>query len=194
MPETLYEVLHVQPESGDIQIKRAYRRLLFRHHPDTGDGNTDALRKIQDAYEVLSDLDKKKRYDAVIKILADQKKVEKQEEKRSQHLNWNPGVRNIPSRMSGSPSFHSPSPSRTIILRVNDVNSAGLTGLMVGQPVFVSGIPIFSSGSVGHIKNNPVIHLSPPVGVLYVPGKLTRVNYGVAPGLPVYGDFEVEIQ
>ncbi len=82
----------------------------------------------------------------------------------------------------------------TVSLRVNNVASAGLTGLVVGQSVFVSGIPIFTSGSVGYVQNSPLIHLTQPTNVLSVPGKLTRVNYGGAPGLPVYGDFEVEVQ
>jgi len=62
-----YEVLGVDPSAGGDQIKRAYRKLALKYHPDNYKGDKDeAERKFKEfaeAYEVLSDPVKRRRYD-----------------------------------------------------------------------------------------------------------------------------------
>lgn len=61
-----YEVLGLQKGAGDDEIKRAYRKLAKKYHPDVNPGDTEAeakFKEIGEAYEVLSDSDKKMRYD-----------------------------------------------------------------------------------------------------------------------------------
>ena len=61
-----YEVLGVSRGADDTDIKKAYRRLAKQHHPDVNKGNKDAearFKEIQEAYDVLSDKDKRQRYD-----------------------------------------------------------------------------------------------------------------------------------
>lgn len=63
----LYAVLGLQRVATLLEIKRAYRRLARRLHPDInpGDGDAEArFRLIAEAYEVLSDLDRRRKYDA----------------------------------------------------------------------------------------------------------------------------------
>ena len=57
-----YDVLGVGKEASADEIKKAYRRLAVKHHPDQG-GDEDEFKKINQAYEVLSNPDKKQRYD-----------------------------------------------------------------------------------------------------------------------------------
>ena len=57
-----YEVLDVGKSASADEIKKAYRRLAVKHHPDRG-GNEDSFKEINEAYEVLKDNDKRKRYD-----------------------------------------------------------------------------------------------------------------------------------
>lgn len=63
----LYIVLGVQREATEVEIKRAYRRLARRLHPDINPGDHDAadrFRQILHAYETLSDPDRRRRYDS----------------------------------------------------------------------------------------------------------------------------------
>ena len=61
-----YEVLGVGKDAGADDIKRAYRKAAMKYHPDRNPGDKEAEAKFKEAgeaYEVLSDPDKKARYD-----------------------------------------------------------------------------------------------------------------------------------
>jgi len=62
-----YKILGVPKNAGDKAIKTAYRRLARKHHPDVAKGKDSAARfqEIAEAYEVLSDAEKRKRYDTL---------------------------------------------------------------------------------------------------------------------------------
>jgi DnaJ-class molecular chaperone len=57
-----YQTLGVAKNATQDEIKKAYRRLAGIHHPDKG-GDTAQFQKIQSAYEILSDPNKKQQYD-----------------------------------------------------------------------------------------------------------------------------------
>ena len=61
-----YEVLGVDKNADEAAIKRAYRTLAKKYHPDMNPGDKEAERKfkeVNEAYAVLSDPDKKAKYD-----------------------------------------------------------------------------------------------------------------------------------
>jgi molecular chaperone DnaJ len=60
-----YEVLGVPREASSEDIKKAFRKLAFQFHPDHNreDGATDKFKEINEAYEILSDADKRAAYD-----------------------------------------------------------------------------------------------------------------------------------
>ena len=57
-----YEVLGVQKGGSDKDIKRAYRNLAMKHHPDKG-GDPEKFKELSQAYETLSNSEKRQQYD-----------------------------------------------------------------------------------------------------------------------------------
>ncbi|MFC1961759.1 molecular chaperone DnaJ [Chloroflexota bacterium] len=60
-----YEVLGVPRDVSGEDIKKAFRKLAFQYHPDRnqGDGSADKFKEINEAYEVLSDTERRAAYD-----------------------------------------------------------------------------------------------------------------------------------
>lgn len=58
-----YQVLGVAKNATEEEIKKAYRRLAHQHHPDKASGNEGKFKEINEAYQVLSDKQKRAQYD-----------------------------------------------------------------------------------------------------------------------------------
>src|SRR3990167_9006380 len=66
-PKDYYDVLGVSRGADQHDIKKAYRKLAMKHHPDRNSDNKDAeekFKEIQQAYAILSDPQKRQAYDA----------------------------------------------------------------------------------------------------------------------------------
>ena len=64
--ENYYRILGVKPNASHSEIKKAYRKLSIKFHPDKNDGDTffeEHFKRIQEAYEVLIDPIQRKSYD-----------------------------------------------------------------------------------------------------------------------------------
>lgn len=64
--KNLYEILGVARDASDDDIKKAFRKLAVKYHPDAG-GDAETFKKISQAYEVLSDKKKRAEYDQALK-------------------------------------------------------------------------------------------------------------------------------
>jgi len=83
-----YNILGVSRNSTENEIKQAYRKLARQHHPDVNPGDKSAeerFKQINEAYEVLSDKEKRRKYDKY----GDQWQYADQFEKVRQQSGWN---------------------------------------------------------------------------------------------------------
>lgn len=66
MGDDLYKILEVEKTASAEEIKKSYRRLSLKYHPDRNQGNAESTKKFQEisaAYETLGDTDKRQQYD-----------------------------------------------------------------------------------------------------------------------------------
>ncbi|PIT93286.1 MAG: molecular chaperone DnaJ [Candidatus Harrisonbacteria bacterium CG10_big_fil_rev_8_21_14_0_10_38_8] len=63
MAKDYYEVLGVDKKASSETIKKAYRKLAHKYHPDKADGDEARFKELNEAYQVLSDSNKRAQYD-----------------------------------------------------------------------------------------------------------------------------------
>src|SRR6267154_6470576 len=66
MPRDYYEILGVPRTASADEIKKAHRKLVRKHHPDVNKnsaGSTEKFKEAQEAYDILSDPQKRQNYD-----------------------------------------------------------------------------------------------------------------------------------
>ncbi|MBI5404968.1 MAG: molecular chaperone DnaJ [Candidatus Kerfeldbacteria bacterium] len=63
MAKDYYEILGVAKNASQDEIKRAFRTLAHKHHPDKSGGDAEQFKQINEAYQTLSDPAKRSRYD-----------------------------------------------------------------------------------------------------------------------------------
>lgn len=63
MSDNYYSILGCTKGSSSDEIKKSYKKLALLHHPDKNNGNDEMFKKINEAYSVLSEPEKKERYD-----------------------------------------------------------------------------------------------------------------------------------
>jgi DnaJ-class molecular chaperone len=66
-----YQVLNIDKGASQEDIRKAYKALVLKYHPDKKTGCRDAFDKVQEAYAILSDPDKKTIYDASLNVKED---------------------------------------------------------------------------------------------------------------------------
>lgn len=59
---THYDTLHIQKNASEDEIKKAFKKLALKHHPDRG-GNKERFQEIQKAYDVLNNPESREEYD-----------------------------------------------------------------------------------------------------------------------------------
>jgi DnaJ-class molecular chaperone len=103
--ENPYEVLGVSKTATQAKIKSAYRALAQKHHPDKPTGDAERFKDITEAYEILSDDDKRQIYDqqgnAGLRVAQ-----EKAQKSRFDHLRANGDVPDNSNTSAPNPGTH----------------------------------------------------------------------------------------
>ena len=60
-----YETLGLNPSANLQEIKKAYRRLSIKHHPDKTGGDATIFKALSEAYKILGDEEKRREYDRI---------------------------------------------------------------------------------------------------------------------------------
>lgn len=92
-----YKILGVTPASNTNDIKKSYRRLVLKYHPDVSDvkNSEEHFKLIVKAFNVLSNPDKKKEYDKHYKVISPFPKLkEKKRAKKKKKFVWLPKIFN----------------------------------------------------------------------------------------------------
>ena len=88
-----YEILELTNKCSEADIKKSYYTLSLKNHPDKG-GDTEKFQEISEAYEILSDVDKRKEYDN------EYNKYHHQQQQQQQHnMNFNTRFGNNPNNI-----------------------------------------------------------------------------------------------
>lgn len=58
-----YQILGVERSATEAEIKKAFRKLAAKHHPDKPTGNEEKFKEVNEAYEILGDAEKRAKYD-----------------------------------------------------------------------------------------------------------------------------------
>jgi curved DNA-binding protein CbpA len=73
-----YDILGLQPDCSQEEIKQAYRKLSVKFHPDKNDGDgyfTEMFKQINEAHDVLSNPEKRRNYDSTMSNDSSQRKT-----------------------------------------------------------------------------------------------------------------------
>lgn len=65
-----YDILEVDKDSTQEEIKKSYRKLTLKYHPDRNNDNKKSeaiFKEVVEAYEILGDIEKRKKYDLDLK-------------------------------------------------------------------------------------------------------------------------------
>jgi molecular chaperone DnaJ len=63
MAKNYYDILGIPKEASDDEIKKAYRKMAHKYHPDKSGGDEAKFKELNEAYQVLSDKSKRQQYD-----------------------------------------------------------------------------------------------------------------------------------
>lgn len=131
-----YELLGITPDATEDEIRRAYRRLSLKHHPDRG-GSTDIYQKAKEAYDTLSNTQTRMVYD-------------------EKHIVRTPAIPSAaPSTAAPSTTTLSIPPATTMANAANAANDEIILEVTFDQAYNGCTLPIFTNNEVFYVNVPP---------------------------------------
>ena len=111
-----YAILHVSADASKVEIKQAYRQLVRLHHPDlNAQAQDEEIKRLNEAYEVLSNPHKRAAYDKQIRKANERSEAE--QHAREPKMTWAQGmagfVRELKAEMSDESGTQKREPKMT---------------------------------------------------------------------------------
>ena len=96
----LYKILNVNYDADMVEIKAAYRKLVRMYHPDVAGKNADEkkFKEVQEAYEVLSDKEKRRKYDIVHGYYKERLKKDAEKTRQEAKIKYNDFIKKTKSK------------------------------------------------------------------------------------------------
>jgi curved DNA-binding protein len=174
-----YKILGVDRKATEDQIKKAYRKLALQHHPDHNPGNKQAeekFKEINEAYQVLSDSEKRGRYDQ----LGDSYTNWQQRGGAPGNFNWDEWFSQAPSSSGGS--------YRVEVSDLSDIlGGAGLGGFSEFFTRIFGGMPNMGGATRGEPSGRPGMRIPPQSYQQKVPISLIEAYQGTTRRLEING-------
>lgn len=159
-----YSILGIKPSASVEDIKRAYRQMVFRYHPDRNPENSEAAAKfnqVRDAYSVLSDVLKRRVYDSVNYPAGNEEEAkeepaqEKTEEKAEQSTHRNghesSGAFNFKQEFKQKVEPEPKCPSCAVVGIDHIVSRKGGSGSARGKHFVLSPFNVVLCNACGHV-------------------------------------------
>ena len=155
-----YSLLGVKPSASPEEIKRAYRKLVFRYHPDRNpndDGAAEKFKQVLDAYTILSDGNKRSVYDAVThpagaeeQAKAEQPKEQPSENQQQARDNGSSGFR-FSQEFRGKVESEPRCPSCSVLGAEHIVSRKGGAAASRGKQFISAPFNIVLCNACGHV-------------------------------------------
>ena len=147
-----YSLLGIQRNADSNEIKRAYRKMVFRYHPDRNPDDDEAAQKfkqILEAYEILSDVGKKTAYDEVTRPF-DEETEEEQDQQNQFGGNVNQGFQ-FSHEFKGKIEPEPKCPRCSVVGVDHIVSRKGGSGSSRGKQFILAPFNIIFCNQCGHV-------------------------------------------
>jgi DnaJ-class molecular chaperone len=150
-----YSLLGIKRSATPTEIKSAYRKMVFRYHPDRNPEDAEAAEKLKSilkAYEILSDSDKRASYDEITRAIFGNETEEAEEKQRKEQFGDNAAKGfHFSQNFKGTVEPQPKCPQCSVVGTEHVVSRKGGSGPSRGKQFILSPFHIIFCTQCGHV-------------------------------------------